>query len=293
MSWFKNMTLRTKLLTGFITVAIIAGVIGAFGIYNLKKIDEADTKLYEKMTVPIGQLANISTDFQRLRVNARDVIAATTPEERERFIGRIKELRESIAKNSDLYEKTLFTEEGRKLYEDFKKTRAIYGPLLDKIVALTKEGKADEARAILQGDAAKASREEQNAIDKLVETKIKLANDLSNENTAGANKATIVMVVLAVVGVIIAIGLGLIIARIVMRQLGGDPKHVGEIANMVAVGDLSGEIHIDSNDTTSVMAAMKKMVNAFNEITANAKQVAQGNLMVCLTKREKNGPEAG
>ena len=285
MSWFNNMTLKGKLLAGFITVAIIAGIIGGFGIYNLKQLYTADTVMYERIAVPLGEIANISTDFQRLRVNARDIVSADTAEKRDNFAGRIKELRENINKNAESYEKTLLTENGKKVFEEFKNTRTVYGALLDKIIALAKEGKTTEANALLQGDAGKASREEQNAIAKLVDVKVAAGETLSKDNTALAGRSTLIMTILAIFGVIVAIGLGLIIARVVMRQLGGDPKQVGEIANMVAVGDLTGQIAIAGDDTTSVMAAMKKMVGAFEEITANAKQVSQGNLMVDLKKR--------
>jgi uncharacterized protein YneF (UPF0154 family) len=37
MAWFSNMTLKGKLLLGFITVAIIAGIIGGTGIFYVKK----------------------------------------------------------------------------------------------------------------------------------------------------------------------------------------------------------------------------------------------------------------
>ena len=37
MAWFSNMTLKGKLLLGFITVAIIAGIIGGYGIYNIRE----------------------------------------------------------------------------------------------------------------------------------------------------------------------------------------------------------------------------------------------------------------
>ena len=285
MNWFNNMTLKGKLLSGFITVAIIAGVIGGFGTYNLKKIETADTLMYERIVLSLGDMANISTLFQRLRVNTRDIVTAAAPEERERFVVRVKELRESIGKTAEAVEKTLLTEDGRKLFEEFKKARTVYGPLADKVIALAREGKTAEATALLQGEAGEASRDEQNVIAKLLENKIGKGKLVSEENTASANSAIIVMTALAIAGVIIAIGLGLIIARIVMRQLGGDPKQVGEIANMVAVGDLTADIALAAGDTTSVMSAMKKMVGAFNDITANAKQVAQGNLMVDLKKR--------
>ena len=285
MSWFNNMTLKGKLLAGFITVAIIAGFIGSFGIYSIKEIDAADTMLYEKVTIPLEELGNISTAFQRVRVNARDIITADTTEKREQFANRIKEYRETIQKNSDSYEKTLFTEEGKKLFEEFKKARGVYGPLLERIITLAKEDKTVEAIALLQGDAAKASREEQNVIAKMVEGKIAQGKMVADGNTVTANRASTIMTVLAIFGALIAVGLGLFIARIVMKQLGADPKQVGEIANMVAIGDLTGEIAIAATDTTSVMAAMKKMVGAFEDITASAKQVSQGNLMVELKKR--------
>jgi len=274
MSWFNNMTLKGKLLAGFIMVAIIAGAIGGFGIYNIKQIDASYSMMYDKVTVPIGQLADISIAFQRVRVNSRDVVAATTPKDRENFAGRIKELRETISKNSDLYEKTIFTDDGRKLFDEFKKTRAVYGPLLDKVVQLSMEGKPDEARAILQGDGAKASRDEQNVLEKMMEAKVKQGNLISEENTALATRASTIMTILAAFGALMAIGLGLFIARIVMKQLGADPKQVGEIATMVGAGDLSREITLASGDTNSVMAAMKKMVESIRALVSDANMLS-------------------
>jgi methyl-accepting chemotaxis protein len=274
MSWFNNMTLKGKLLAGFISVAIIAGVIGGFGIYNIKEIDHADTMLYEKVAIPLGQVAEISTAFQRIRVNARDIITATTPEQRENFVGRIKEARAIIDKEAEDFQKTIFTDEGRKIFEEFGNTRKVYGPLLDKIISLAKEGKTADATALLQGDAGKASRDEQNAIVKMMEAKIKQGAIISAENTTMAKKATTVMTILAVLGALVAIGLGLFIARIVMKQLGADPKQVGEIANMVGVGDLSREITLAAGDSTSVMAAMKKMVDSIRALTTDANMLS-------------------
>ncbi len=285
MAWFNNMTLKGKLLAGFITVAIIAGAIGGYGIYNIKQIDEADTKLYSQITVPLSEIADISIAFQRIRVNARDVITATTPEKREQFSGRIKDLRETIEKHSASYEKTLFSEEGKQLFAEFKKTRGVYGPLLDRILVLAKEGKTDDALALLQGEAGKASRDEQNVIEKMMEGKVAQAKLTADGNTVMANRASMVMTVLAVVGAILAIGLGLFIARIVLRQLGGDPKQVGEIAALVAVGDLSREIVLPPGDTTSVMAAMKKMVETIRALAADANMLSTAAIAGKLATR--------
>ncbi|CAH2031237.1 MCP four helix bundle domain-containing protein [Trichlorobacter ammonificans] len=285
MQWFYNLTLKAKLLTGFMLVAIVAGIIGGVGIYDINKIEKADKTLYEKVTVPLGNISEVATAFQRLRVNARDIITATSAEDNKRFQGRIKELRETIDKEAAEFEKTILTDEGRKLFEEFKRAKAAYGPLLDKVVALAMENKNTEALALLHGEAGKASRDEQNAIEKLVESKLKQGRLVAAENAATAKQATTLMAICLTIGVVLSIGLGFFIAAIVGKQLGGDPKEVGEIANLVGRGDLSREISLQSGDTTSVMASMANMVEAIKALTRDAGMLSDAAIAGKLATR--------
>lgn len=276
MQWFYNLTLKWKLLTGFIMVAIVAGIIGGVGIYYIKKIEVADTKLYELMTVPLGDIAEVSISFQRIRVNIRDLIDATEEEENKRFAGRIKELRAVMDEKAAKFEKTIFSEEGRQHFEEYRRTSAAYMPLLDELIELDEQNKNAEARALLLGAAGKASRDQQNAIEKLMAIKIKHAKLTTDQNSADARKALIIMSIMLVTGVLLAVGVGLFIARSAMKQLGADPQEVGDIANTVAHGDLSREIVVASGDTTSVMAAMKEMVQNLRELVSQTANVSAG-----------------
>jgi methyl-accepting chemotaxis protein len=120
MQWFNNMKIGTKLISSFCLVALIAGAIGYVGISSLKAADDSDTILYEKNTLPISQLGEISIAFQRIRVNSRDMILATTPEEIQSCAEKIDELSQTIAKNAAEYEKSIMTDEGKKLYDELK-----------------------------------------------------------------------------------------------------------------------------------------------------------------------------
>jgi methyl-accepting chemotaxis protein len=285
MNWFNNMTLKGKLLTGFVLVAILAVVIGLIGIIELKKIDAGDMKLYEKVTVPIGQLQDISTDFQRIRVNVRDVILASSSEDIQKYAKRIQELRSNLDKSALEFEKTILTDEGRKLFEEFKKTRTVYGPITDKMVQLALVNQDKEALALMQGEGAKASRDEQDAIEKLVEAKLKQAKLTSEGNSTLAATATSIMLIFMAIGALLAIGLGLFIAKIVGRQLGADPKVVGEIADMVGVGNLSREITLAPGDSSSVMSSMKKMVDAIKALTGDANMLSKAAIEGKLATR--------
>ncbi|WP_026842904.1 MCP four helix bundle domain-containing protein, partial [Citrifermentans bremense] len=226
MKWFYDLKLGTKLISGFISVAAIAAIIGYFGIREMSAIEEADIALYEKITVPITELQDISTSFQRVRVNLRDMILATTPQDAQDKVKRIAELRTELDKATAQFEKTILTDEGRKLFAEFKQAKDAYAPVIDNMIRLSQAGKHDEALAHMRGDGAVASRNEQNAIEKLVDSKLKQAKLTSEANTALAEKATKIMAILIAVGVLLAVGLGLYITRLVQGQLGADPKEV-------------------------------------------------------------------
>jgi methyl-accepting chemotaxis protein len=280
-----SMSLKAKLMTGFIIVALLAGMIGGVGMYFIKLIDKLDTQLFVSGAEPLGQLANVSTDFQRLRVNARDIITASSAADKQRFTGRIKDLRANIDKEAEAYEKTLVSAEGKAQFEEFKKARQAYAADLDKIAALAMEDKDAEATAVLQGDGAKTSRALQDMIAKMVDQKIKFSKGLADSNTVSANQATMYMTILMIAGVILAIGIGLYIAANVMKQLGADPKEVAEIANLVGAGDMSHDIKLANNDTSSVMYSMNKMMDAIKALVKDANMLSEAAIAGKLATR--------
>jgi methyl-accepting chemotaxis protein len=259
MQWFNNLKIGTRLISGFVLVALIAGLIGFIGIQKIHQIDAADTRLYEKITVPTAQLLAISTDFQRIRVNVLYVLRATGKADKEKFAQSINTLREEINKNAGLFEKTLLTEEGKKLFADFNKERGNYYPIMEKVLQLSISGNDKEGQAIIDsGQLAKIGGDFNETIDKLVDAKIKQAKLNSDDNSATADAASKLMTGFAIAGVLIAIALGLFITRTITAPIN---KAVG-VANSLAQGDLTVEVPLyDSRDELSaLLATFRRMV---------------------------------
>jgi methyl-accepting chemotaxis protein len=288
MSWYYNLKISVKLLSAFIIVALIAGLIGFVGVVELKKMDDAGTKLYEKITIPIGDLQDISTAFQRIRVNTRDLILAENKAEEAKALATIKELRLTIDKSAADYEKTIFTEEGRKLFETFKKTRAAYGVVLDKLVSLCEQNQDKEAIAFMKTPAAAASAADENSvIDAMVDAKLKQAKLTDTENGEIAKSATRLMIGFAVVGVILAILFGLFISNII-----SNPLRKGVVfAQAVAAGDLTQKIDLDQKDEIGQLAmALNEMVaklsSIVGEVMAASDNVASGSQELSSTAQQ-------
>ncbi len=263
MQWLDDMKIGTKLISSFILVALIAGVIGWIGVVNLHKMDEADTFLYEKITVPLGHLTQVVENYHRMRSNIRDVILVKTPEERQKYIDRISEREKDMTKAREEYAKGIVDDEDRKLYQDLVAKDEASEALTEKIIKLAMSNQADEAIAFLEGDADKGYRAVQAAIDALVAMNLKDAKETSDNNATLANKASATMVGIAVGGAVLAVLLGIFVARSITVPL----RKGVDFSTAVANGDLTQTIALNRKDEVGELAvAMNTMVTKIKEI---------------------------
>ncbi len=238
MNALRSLKLRTKLLAGFLLVSLLTLVVGFFGIRKLHEIEESGIMVYEDVTVPLGLIGDISTSFQRIRVNMA-VIAGTTDKDVQKDMAEgIKQLRERIAEKLVPFEKTLKTEAEKKDFAALVEARTAYVKAQEQVIGLATSGKEEEAQRLLQGEARKAADDYRKIIDKLVEYKITKGNTVRVENEKAADQATLFLYALMGLAFLGSIGLGLIITSNVSGQLGEDPGYLAEVAGKIAGGDL-------------------------------------------------------
>ncbi|MBV5340189.1 MAG: MCP four helix bundle domain-containing protein, partial [Deltaproteobacteria bacterium] len=112
------MTLKLKLTGGFLLITLIGVAIAIVGYVQIHKLDDADTRMYESIVKPMAQLEVIATGFQRQRVTLRDLLSHSDKDAKDEFVERVTGLNEEIVKAATLYEKTLFSVEGKRLFKE-------------------------------------------------------------------------------------------------------------------------------------------------------------------------------
>ena len=273
MDAFYNLKIGAKLTAAFLLVAAIAAAIGAVGVLKIRQINAADTRLYEKMTAPLGDLANMSISFQRVRINLRDFLEGKDMREKQAAQDTLAALRRDITERADRYEKTIISEEARKVFQEFKESRRVYGGYIDKLLELEKSGKGAEAMALLHGDAKQAALHEQQCLNKLMESKETLARETAKANDKEADSATMIMSVLAVLGVALAIALGIFISANITRPL----REAVSAAKRIADGDLTVKVEAKSADETGqLMTAMQHMVVSMRNMISKTVDISAG-----------------
>jgi len=251
-SFLDNIKMGPKLIGSYLILAAITAAVGVLGIQKLHAIEGADTALYEKMTVPLGEMGDMMQLFQRQRVNLRDAIMTG---DGDRYGKRLKELEGDLAKIEESFQKTLLTDKGKEVYKAYKDANAAYDVIGEKVLALVSAGKLKEAETLMRGDGAPAQTKVNEALEALQGLKLKLAKESAEANSALASSATNLMIGIIVVGVIFGIATGIVMTRAITRPL----TRFGEVLEAVAGGDLS--IHSDIQ-TKDELGQMSEILNS-------------------------------
>lgn len=282
MKWFYNLKIGTKLILGFVVVALIAGGIGLMGVINIQTVDRQDTYLYEKMTVPLGELIYVIDAVQGSTSDLDAIIVSGNPDEIGRLEASIQEHNTVFNTNMESFKTTLVSEEGVKLVESVFSQNDKMNQAATEIIGLVRQGKQAEAIALKKnGDYASASAKMESDIARIIEIKLQVADETAAANTAIASSSTFMTIVLIVVGMILSILLGIFIASTIKKPV----YKMVDASKRMADGDLDVSIDISTRDEMGdLAAAFNRMATNINEVMVNineaTEQVASGSRQV-------------
>lgn len=281
MKWFLNLKTGMKMILGFIIVAIIAGAIGLVGIFNLMEIEEADQKLYETMTVPLGEMVVFVEAYQRMRGDVKDLLLATSEAEITALESQIELRNQEFDTNLRSYQTTLFTDEGRLLTQEILDLKEDYDTVVKNVIAYIRAGDLTAARALVQGEGNTIRLKIEDDYRRMMVLKIEGATNTYEANQTLASTAITMMIILVVLGVLVSIILGYMISNTIKRPL----EIMVGVAKEIADGNLDVNIDIDTKDEIGDLAkALNAMTDNMNDVMSNinsaSEQVASGSRQV-------------
>lgn len=277
MKWYANLKIAAKLLTGFILVAIIAGMIGVVGMVNMNTMKDNDRVLYENMTLPISYADQLLLGYQTTRIYSRDMIMLSDAKDINAKYDEIKVVSADMDVYAGKFEETILSAQVRTAFEEFTNSRSAYQKCLQALLQMCLTGDDEAALAYMQNEMQEPGLAEQAALNNLVQMKLDDAKSKYDENTTTANIATTTMLSFAAVGVILSIVLGIFISNMISKPV----KKLSTAAEMIADGDLDISLDIDTKDEVGMLAkSFRKMSDNLNEvitnINASSEQVASG-----------------
>jgi methyl-accepting chemotaxis protein len=285
--WFYNLKTSVKLILAFVIMAMIVGLVGIFGLTNLGKVNEQLDFMYHERVVPISDLGSAQTDYQRIRVNIRDMMfVAKTPEEKKGFEDRLKEIQAEINAEIKKFESTYLIESEQQLLDQLHPALEEYYGYLDESKSYAY---ANDTKAYLElAPTFKAAGDEvQATLKELIDLNMELGQKSNAEANALADSARTITIVLIILAVLFSIGFGYFIARLISKPL----NKVVVLVENVSNGDLTTTTDIDTKDEIGVLAkSVNNMVLSLRQtvgsIVLSAENVSASSQEISATTEE-------
>ena len=265
MKSFKDLRVRTKLLSGFFVVALVALIIGIISITEMRDIAASDTLMYEKMTVPLAQLGDIQSDVQATAAQAYTLLLSSDLQEDGRSVEKINALQARIDTTLPEFEKTIIASNIREAFNAFVAARNAYTPKLRQCIAMAAAGKKKEAYAYARADVAPIRAKMAATLQKLVELKKGRAEETARANSELAGHATWITLVVMSLGFLLPAVIGMFLAALLSRPIGT----LAAKARTIASGDLTVQVNVESKDEVGQLAsAFAQMVESLRDTIA-------------------------
>jgi methyl-accepting chemotaxis protein len=271
---FKNLTvgMRLSALVAFLSVVMLA--IGLMGLRGMSYSNDKLKTVYEDRTVALVQLSKVMESLYRIRVDILLGAESATVAEADTHVDKIPKIRETYDKNWKDYADSYLTTEEKALVQEFLATSTVY---LEKVNPIIQQIKAGNFKSAQEGIKANAPNftNTRNTLGKLLELQERVAKQEYEDAVASAAHTTKVNIGLIIGGLLLSGFLSFLLIRNLMNQLGGEPSYAADIVRSVADGNLTETVNIKPNDRSSLLYAMKIMIDKLTMVVAEVNSGAQ------------------
>ncbi len=264
---FSNLKISMRLALSFIVVLSLTLFIGLFSVFELGKVNQTSTDMEINWMPSVRVTSALDTNVSDFRIAELQHILSTDDKDMSKYEQDLSKITSVIEKNRSEYEKLISSAEERKIYDLFTSNWNDYLAEHNKLLALSRANKNDEAKALIRGNSQKQFDEASIDLQKLVELNVEGGKDSSK--TGDALYASSRMWIFGALIAAVLLGAGL--AFMVVRSITGPTRRIVESADKMAAGDFSFKLELNSKDEMGMLAnAMRSLQGAVQAMTADA-----------------------
>lgn len=276
-----NLKIGTKLALGFGAVAILIIGLSAFSLYRLYGISAVvKTQNYLRMQ-KLERLYVAREALDQTGIAARNAFIFTSDQDARHEL-------DILDKQKAIYLDALMTMSpafsGNADFEKAKAGLLAMARELERPRKYHESGKMQEFGQFLVNECSPLRRKivaDIEVVIKAVQQDVSVQSGIAEQeldNSVG------VILGVATVALLISLAIGTVITRGLLRQLGGEPGRVADVARTVAMGDLSVDVAVRKGDKSSAMAAMKEMRDSLAaivaQVTAGTRSIASASVEI-------------
>ncbi|MFZ4619092.1 MAG: methyl-accepting chemotaxis protein [Bacteroidota bacterium] len=285
MKRFQDLKIRTKLLSAFLGMALVSGVIGWIGYDSAQTMMQLQDTIYLDRLVPIRDLGFAGNAVHHADSRIKQLVAVKDPVEKRRLN---TEIAAEIAKTNELidaYSKTYLVEEEVTNLAKFREEWPKFVSAADEIRLLVQQGRNFDAQRIIDSELSKRSESSVAFIEELVNVNARVAEQIDHETDTTSNWAVTKLLIALSAGLVISIMVGMFFSRYIANIL----NQMVNASNKIAQGEIDQRIDYRSEDEFGKLAdSFRGMIDYMHGIATASEAIGKGNLDVNVTAKSSN-----
>ncbi|HEU4845303.1 MAG TPA: methyl-accepting chemotaxis protein [Burkholderiaceae bacterium] len=267
----KNLKTRTRLAAGFGAVLLLMLMVTGTGMWRLQAVADATRDM---IRTPLAKERLISDWDAVINASVARTTAAAKSNDPSLIAYFEGAANDATRRSAELQQKLatlLVTREEKELFAGIVASGAVYQATGKEVFQLRTDGKLFQARTLFENGYLPNARKYLMQMQQLLALQRTAINAASADIDGIYHAGSALLLALSAAAIVCAIGSALLLTRVLLRQLGGEPGYARAVAQRIASGDLSGEIALRDGDTSSLMHGMKQMRESLVQIVAQVR----------------------
>ncbi|HCY37262.1 MAG TPA: hypothetical protein DHV24_09020, partial [Candidatus Margulisbacteria bacterium] len=240
-----KMATKIQVALGVLTFFVIG--ISLFSISNINKINKQDKLLYERITVPLGDMVHIVGIYNDIRINLRALMLSSTDAEKYALNDRTSVFRSQLEAALNKYSTTLIDAVDAEKLKNFKDEMVRYNKVYDAIAALASEGNLEGAKQLTATPKTKEIvKAVQEALDMIVVDKINDAKLSAESNDKTAKRSSAESFILLIIVSIISIAVAIYLTVTYKKIISGFMAEMKKLINAAISGNIDERADVRS-----------------------------------------------
>jgi methyl-accepting chemotaxis protein len=168
--------------------------------------------------------------------------------------------------------------QAKTIFDNALAQRKVYQEARKRVFAAKAAGDMEQARQIIERDFMPAGVQYVNHMASLVARQQAVIDEIGAGIHARSGASALTIVILSSASIALALLLGWLISRSLLKQLGGEPGYAAGITDRIAGGDLTAHVQLANGDRSSLLysiAAMRDRLAAIvSEVRSSTEAVA-------------------
>jgi len=269
-------TITTRLGLSFGAIILLLIVVAGVGINRLAQLDQGTQVIVTDRWIKAAQSNNIARHTTQIAIALRNMMLTSSREDMAKQKERIMESRKAIAVDIDALKQSVNLPRGKDILGEVLVQRERYIAGQEKLIKVIETGSAEESRQYLNNELRPVLAAYQAALDKFAKFQAELVDSAGKSASESYQGARTLMIGIVALALLISAVLAVWVIRSVTGPLGGEPDEAKAVVEKIAQGDLTAEIRVKSGDSSSLIAATRRMQTNLRKMVGELKNDAEG-----------------